>query len=87
MLEKLLNESGGVLETIVPKGGVTCFVRYNLEIDSVDFCAGLIKKYNTLLVPGSVYGAERYFRVGFGVNSKIFQIGLKNLHQYLKNLV
>ena len=83
-LIRLVEKNKEIFNLIRPRGGATAFVNYNLKIKSDDFCRKLIKKYNTLLVPGSVYGLENYFRIGLGAKPEIFQIGLKNLERFIR---
>ena len=83
-LIRLVEKNKKIFCLTVPRAGATAFVNYNLKIKSEYFCRELIKKYNTLLVPGSVYGLENYFRIGLGAKPEIFQIGLKNLEKLVK---
>lgn len=85
-LIRLVKKNQEFFSLTMPRGGATAFVNYNLKINSDDFCRELIKKYNTLLAPGSVYGMENYFRIGLGARPEIFQTGLKNLEKFIKQL-
>jgi aspartate/methionine/tyrosine aminotransferase len=83
LLEQFIQENGDILSWTKPKGGVSAFPRYNLDLDSVQFCEGLIKRENTLLLPGSVFGLEYHFRIGFGKGKKDFRAGLNKIGRYL----
>lgn len=83
-LVRLVKKNEKIFSLTRPRGGATAFINYNLKINSDDFCRELIKKYDTLLVPGSVYGLENYFRIGLGAKSEVFKTGLKNLERFIK---
>lgn len=82
-LARLVKKNEEIFSLARPRGGATAFINYNLKINSDDFCRELIKKYDTLLVPGSVYGLENYFRIGLGAKSEVFETGLKNLERFI----
>jgi len=48
-----------------PAAGPIAFPRLQ-EGDVAAFCRGLVESKSVLLLPGTVYGEERHFRVGFG---------------------
>jgi aspartate/methionine/tyrosine aminotransferase len=85
LLKKFLYKYDSIFDFIEPRIGVTLLVRLKINISSLDFCRGLIKKYNTLLVPGSVYGLNNYLRIGFGGPTKAFKRGLDNLEKYVQS--
>lgn len=84
-LIRLVEKNKEIFSLTRPRGGTTAFVNYNLKINSDNFCQELIKKYSTLLVPGSVYGLENYFRIGLGTKPEIFETGLKNLEKFIRH--
>lgn len=54
-------------EWIRPQAGYLCLVRYDLGIESEDFCRRLLAPpYRTLILPGMAYGLEGYIRLGVG---------------------
>ena len=84
-LEKFIQKYSNIFKMFKPVGGVTAFPKYKLDIKSENFCKGIIDKYNTMLVPGSVYGMENHFRIGFGCKPSIFDQGLSNFDQYIQS--
>ena len=65
-----------------PKAGPIAFPAVRFAEKSDDFCAGLLKESGVLLLPGSVFGAARHFRIGFG--RRDFRPGLDMVSDYLK---
>lgn len=86
LLERFVERNCDLLSLTKPKGGVSAFPRYNLPIGSEQFCADLVKKENTLLLPGAVFGLEYHFRIGFGGERERFEKGLVKIEHYLKDL-
>lgn len=83
LLKKFLLKHDDLFEFSEPSAGLTVFVRLKTDVGSLKFCQGLIKKSNTLLVPGSVYGANDYLRIGFGGPPRLFKKGLVKLEEYI----
>lgn len=84
LLKKFLDKYKRVFEFSAPQVGVTALVKLKMNISSLVFCEGLIKKYSTMLVPGSAYGLNNYFRIGFGGPTAIFKKGLEQLEKYIQ---
>lgn len=71
---------------IKPKAGTTAFIKYHLEIPSVDFCKGLIEEMGVLVVPGKCFDMEGYFRIGYAFNKNHLETGLKKISDYMDML-
>lgn len=69
------------LECIMPEGGVVCFPRFTVTIDTAAFYALLLEKYKTLVGPGHWFEMpDTYMRIGFGwVDSQTLFTGLQNI--------
>jgi len=81
-------ERSEVFEWVKPKAGFLCFVKYNLEIGSEDFCKRLLAEpYQTLIQPGIAYGFENYIRMGVGGgNAEEIKKGLEQVDRFVKDL-
>jgi aspartate/methionine/tyrosine aminotransferase len=71
---------------VKPKGGTTAFVKYNVDIPSVDFCEGLLQETGTLVVPGSCFDMEGYIRIGYAYGKKDLEEGLRNISRYIESI-
>lgn len=49
-----------------PDAGAICFVRYHVEVDSLELAETLRTEQDLLIVPGAHFGMDRYLRIGFG---------------------
>jgi aspartate/methionine/tyrosine aminotransferase len=67
-----------------PVAGPISFPKLKGEISVGEFCKGLIKEHQTMLLPSSVYGIEEnHFRIGFA--RKDLPDALKKLESYIQS--
>ena len=81
-------ENSEVFDWVPPKAGFLSFVKYNLNIESEDFCRRLLEKpYRTLIQPGIAFGFENYLRIGVGGgNDDEIRKGLEQVDRFVKDL-
>ena len=93
----LMNERWPILESwaaahaqdlhwVAPAAGAVCFFGYSFPIESTAFADRLIADWSTLLVPGIHFGAERHFRIGFGMPTATLRGGLEAMDRALAEL-
>lgn len=87
ILGPFMEERQAFLSWQPPRGGFTVFPRYSFPMDSESLCRGLAEEKSVLLLPGSVFGWERHFRLGLGVEPGRFRWGLELFGEYLDTLV
>jgi len=76
-----------LLSYVKPKAGTTVFPRYNLDMPSEEFALRLLKEKEVLVVPGSAFDMEGFFRLGYAsVNADILQKGLAGISEFLREL-
>ena len=72
------------MEAVLPEGGVVCFARFKngLPIDTGQFYATLMNKYQTMVGPGHWFAMpDTYMRIGFGwTDEVVFKKGLENIN-------
>lgn len=69
---------------VKPDGPVCCFPKLLKVKDTLKFVNHLIKKYDTLLVPGEIYGLKKHVRVCFGCETGILEKALENIEKALE---
>ena len=62
-----------------PAAGAICYVRYNLEINSIDLAERLKSEKSVLVVPGDHFGMDYYLRLGFGNPATELELGLDRI--------
>lgn len=66
---------------VKPTGGSTCFIR--IDADTLSMCKYLAEYQLTLVVPGEVFEAPGFVRIGFGNLTSAVSNGLLKIEQYL----
>ncbi|MBY9017094.1 MAG: aminotransferase class I/II-fold pyridoxal phosphate-dependent enzyme [Candidatus Lokiarchaeota archaeon] len=83
LLDNFFYKYKDLFKWIKPKAGSIAFPRLLVEDSVEDFCLGLLKEKNVLLMPSTNYNyGDRYFRIGFG--RKNMPEALKKLEEYIK---
>ncbi|WP_206457760.1 aminotransferase [Anaerovorax sp. IOR16] len=84
---KLLDEwvaKEPLISYVKPKGGTTAFLKYDIDMSSVDFCVKLLEQTGVMLLPGSALDMEGYLRIGYCNNPEIIRKGLEKISEFLK---
>ena len=89
---KIMNEGVNILNNwlkntpevrcILPKGGTTVLLKYNLDLPSRDFCKKLQAETGVALLPGETLEMEGYVRLGFCAEN--LEPALEKLGYFLK---
>jgi aspartate/methionine/tyrosine aminotransferase len=74
------------LTWVKPAGGVVGFPRLEAGIGGDRLAEELYRNYATGVVPGRFFERPSHFRIGFGVESRILQQGLRRIGQALAGL-
>jgi aspartate/methionine/tyrosine aminotransferase len=72
---------------VKPKAGTTALIYYDLQIKSAELCDRLAKEKGVFLTPGSCFGMEYCFRIGYcrGINQ--LKTGLSKIEEFVDELV
>ena len=71
------------LSWVQPRSGTTELIKFDLAINSYEFCIVLLQKTGVMLTPGSALGMEDYVLIGYANNSEILKEGLKRISDFL----
>lgn len=71
-------------DCVIPNGGTTALVRYNLDIPSREFCKNLQKATGVAALPGETLEMEDYIRIGFA--APCLAPALNLLSEYVKTI-
>lgn len=66
-LRKWVAESNGLFSMANPTATAAGFVRYNLDIKSLEAAKIILEKSNVLVIPGIHFGVEHHLRITYGV--------------------
>lgn len=70
---------GSNITLVPPKAGTTAFVGYRLDLPSEELGRQLAEDHGVLVVPGSCFGVEHHFRLGYSCATEVLTAGLERL--------
>lgn len=85
LLARWVDATPGV-HCALPTAGGMAFIGYDAAITSDDLATRLREREDVLVVPGSCYGIEQYFRVGIGAPPEVLEAGLARVAGLLAEL-
>jgi aspartate/methionine/tyrosine aminotransferase len=62
-----------------PTGGTTAVVSYSMDVPSIEFCQNMLTETGVRLIPGTLFGLEHTFIVGFLCDTESLTIGLRQI--------
>lgn len=71
---------------VLPNGGTTAFLGYDIAISSFDLCKRLLKDTGVLLLPGETLEMDGFVRIGYCNNFERLQTALGIFSEWLKNI-
>jgi aspartate/methionine/tyrosine aminotransferase len=74
------------LQFVPPQAGAIAYLRYHLEIGSLDLAERLRKEKSVLIVPGEQFLMGKYLRIGFGSNADHLRAGLELISSFIEAL-
>jgi aspartate/methionine/tyrosine aminotransferase len=86
VLDRWVAGHRNVLRMRPPDAGAIAMIGYDMPIPSAELAERLRTERDTLLVPGSQFGREGFFRVGFGYSESHLRGGLEALTSLLREL-
>lgn len=69
-----------------PDAGTVAIIKYELPVDSVEFCRTLVEKTGFLIMPGHAFGMEGHFRIGLVSPPDITAQAIKAITEHLKTI-
>lgn len=81
-------ESEPHLSFVKPEAGTTALVYYDYDIDSYDFCVGMMETEGALVTPGDAFEEPRSMRIGYAYSDNVDDLkeGLAAISRYLRTL-
>ena len=68
---------------VKPRSGTTALLKYDLPMNSHDFCISLLEETGVMFTPGSALGMEGYIRIGYANTPSILKEGLTRTSHFL----
>ncbi len=86
ILEAWMEAHKGSFSMSPPQAAAMAYVRYDLDINSVEFVDRLIEEKSVLIVPGDHFGMDKFVRVSFGLPRDYLIPALDRIHELVKSL-
>ncbi len=74
------------LSFVPPNAGAIAYLRYHLDIGSLELVERLRKERSVLIVPGEHFLMGKYLRIGFGSNAEHLREGLDMISAFISEL-
>lgn len=85
LLSGWLDNNANLFSCILPKAGGMAFVRYTMDINSSELVHRIREERSIMLLPGDVYGMDRFIRLGIGAPKDHITEGLKHLADFARS--
>ncbi|HLG15788.1 MAG TPA: aminotransferase class I/II-fold pyridoxal phosphate-dependent enzyme [Blastocatellia bacterium] len=82
-LREWVDGQGGLFSFRDPEAGAIAYVRYNLDIESIELVERLRKEKSVLIVPGAHFLMGNYLRIGIGDRPEHLRAGLELISSFL----
>ncbi|HJQ67952.1 MAG TPA: aminotransferase class I/II-fold pyridoxal phosphate-dependent enzyme [Blastocatellia bacterium] len=86
ILRQWIDRQGGLFSLVEPRAGAIAYLRYNLDVDSIELVDRLRREQSVLIVPGGHFFMNNYLRIGFGSEAGYLREGLSRLESFLSGL-
>lgn len=73
----------GILSSVPPQAAAISFIKYDLDINSIELTNRLVKEKKVLIVPGDHFGIDKHIRISFGLPKDYLLEGLSRIHELL----
>jgi aspartate/methionine/tyrosine aminotransferase len=83
ILSKWVKDNQGIISWTPPRSGFTAFPKYDLDINSTEFCKQLLREQKVMLSPGDYFGMDKHLRINIGSQRETFQEALIKVKKYL----
>lgn len=80
---KLFSEIEGY-STVKPEGAFYAFPKYSNKMNAADYAAGLLKKYQVIVTPGTAFGemGEKHYRFSYAASEEEITEGIARIAKY-----
>ncbi len=72
------------ISCVIPDEGTVCFLKYNINMPSIEFCEKLQKETGIFFVPGSAFDQEYHLRFGLTRDARYTQEALNIFSKWLR---
>jgi hypothetical protein len=86
ILREWVNQHGQLFSLADPRAGAIAYLRYNLDVESIELVEKLRQQKSVLLVPGDHFLMPRYLRIGYGSHAGYLRKALDLVDEFIADL-
>ncbi|MEW6206860.1 MAG: aminotransferase class I/II-fold pyridoxal phosphate-dependent enzyme [Acidobacteriota bacterium] len=86
VLREWIASHGEMFSLIEPRAGAIAYIKYNLDVDSLELVNRLKDSRSVLIVPGAHFQMKNYLRIGFGSDADYLRAGLELIDDFLSEI-
>jgi hypothetical protein len=86
VLREWMASHGERFSLIEPKAGAIAYIKYDLDVDSLELVNRLKDSRSVLIVPGAHFQMKNYLRIGFGSDADYLRAGLELIDDFLAEI-
>jgi hypothetical protein len=83
VLRRWIESHNAYFSLIEPRAGAIAYIKYDLDISSLELVNRLKDEKSVLIVPGNHFQMGKYLRIGFGSNADYLRAGLELIDSFL----
>ena len=81
-----MKEQGNVMSCIPPQAAAIAFLKYDLDINSIDLAKKLLNEKSVLIIPGDHFGLDKFIRVSYGLPHDYLKGGLTRIGEVISQI-
>ncbi|MDH4135116.1 MAG: aminotransferase class I/II-fold pyridoxal phosphate-dependent enzyme [Anaerolineae bacterium] len=86
ILDAWMEDHEGTFTVAPPQAAAIAFVRYHLDVNSIELVNRLMREKSVLIVPGDHFGLDHHLRISFGLPPDYLRAGLDRIHELIVEL-
>ena len=86
ILQQFISDHAQVLSVVPPQASAMSFIRYDLDISSLDLVERLRKDKGVLVIPGDHFGVEKHIRLSYALDPDYLQAGFSRIAETIREI-
>ena len=86
ILEQFIGDHAEVLSVVPPQASAMSFIRYDLDIGSLDLVERLRKDKGVLVIPGDHFGVEKHIRLSYALDPEYLRAGFLRIAETIDEI-
>lgn len=79
-----MQEQQGLFSYVPPQASAITFIRYHMDINSIQLMDTLCREANVFVGAGDAFGMDHYLRIAFGQDKAVLDEAFSRINRVLK---